>query len=263
MHAYPLPIDKMPYDDRSYSTPELDYSTPEKNEPGPWSISSGMVMVDLSHPWGNDQPTWPAGAQPYTTPVQYMAKFNRRTQLMYGLSLPPSSGTSLASPWRPSPRTCSPSARPSCNPVTTPSTSPAGTAYYSGSDRYFLWGPGLSEAPGEWLVEQGASGFGIDTQALDHPCASYMAAHGPGPLVPRVIELYENIFFPGRNAKEDHPKWEPVHEVFLKRNIPAWENVEGDVDKVLGKRCVVRMVAFIDRNELNDVPTRTYKHGVY
>jgi kynurenine formamidase len=37
----------------------------------------------------------------------------------------------------------------------------------------------LSEAAGEWLVEQGASGFGIDTQALDHPCASYMAAHGP------------------------------------------------------------------------------------
>ena len=66
-----------------------------------------------------------------------------------------------------------------------------------------------------------------------------MAAHGPGPLVPRVIDICENTFFPGRNAKEDHPKWEPVHEVFLKHNIPAWENVGGDVDKVLSKRCVV------------------------
>ena len=84
MHEYPLPIDKMPCDDRSYCTPTLDYSTPAKNEPGKWAIDSDMVMVDLSHPWGNDQPTWPAGAQPYTTPVQYMSKFNRRTQLMYG-----------------------------------------------------------------------------------------------------------------------------------------------------------------------------------
>ncbi|MBP2656341.1 MAG: hypothetical protein H6Q73_3910, partial [Firmicutes bacterium] len=52
----------------------------------------------------------------------------------------------------------------------------------------------------------------------------------------------------------------------------------GDVDKVLGKRCVVcafptrwhkgdgaivRMVAFIDKKDLNDVPTRTYKYGTY
>ena len=70
--------------------------------------------------------------------------------------------------------------------------------------------------------------------------------------------------------------WEPVHEVFLSKNIPGYEDVGGDVDKVKGHRCVicafpsrwymgdgskVRMVAFIDKNELNDVPTRTYKYG--
>jgi hypothetical protein len=53
----------------------------------------------------------------------------------------------------------------------------------------------------------------------------------------------------------------------------------GDVDKVLMKRCVicsfpsrwcmgdgskVRMVAFIDKNEINkDVPDRVYKYGTY
>ncbi len=47
MHEYPLPLDKMPYDDRTYTTPQLDYSTPPANEPGPWAISSDLVMVDL------------------------------------------------------------------------------------------------------------------------------------------------------------------------------------------------------------------------
>lgn len=49
-------------------------------------------------------------------------------------------------------------------------------------------------------------------------------------------------------------------------------------DKVLGKRCVicafpsrwymgdgskVRMVAFIDKDDMNDVPDRVYKYGTY
>ena len=47
MHEYPIPIDKMPYDDRSYSTPELDYSTPEKNPACPlrMDIRSTPSMV--------------------------------------------------------------------------------------------------------------------------------------------------------------------------------------------------------------------------
>nr|WP_270514807.1 hypothetical protein [Coprococcus catus] len=51
-----------------------------------------------------------------------------------------------------------------------------------------------------------------------------------------------------------------------------------DEDKVLGKRCVicafpsrwymgdgskVRMVAFIDKDDMNDVPDRVYKYGTY
>jgi len=272
-----------------------------------FTITSDMVMVDLSHPWGNNQPTWPAGAQPYTVPVQYMSKYNRLTQLMYGFpqhvsthydapahccqespfcdEVPLEKFIANAVIWDLAP----------CKPMETitrerlmqcePKLQPGDFAiivtgyhhYYGDNDRYFLQSPGLSEDAGLWLVEQGCAGFGIDCQALDHPCASYMAEHGPGPLVPRVVDMYEE-FFPGHKAKEDHPKWEPVHDVFLSRNIPGWENVGGDVDKVLGKRCVVcafpsrwymgdgsivRMIAFIDKNELNDAPTRTYKYGTY
>lgn len=305
MHRYPTGIE-MPTKNDSFTTPTIDYSTPAKNEPGKWAINSDMEMVDLSHPWGNDQPTWPAGEQPWTTPVQYMSKFNRRTQLMHNFCQHVSTHYDAPSHvCQESPfvhevslrKFISPAVvwKVECGPMATitpemlakcePKLQPGDYAIivtgwhhlYSDSDRYFLWSPGLSEEAGEWLVAQGASGFGIDCQALDHPLASYMAENGPGPLVPRVIDAYK-IFYPDRNAKADHPNWEPVHEVFLKRNIPAWENVGGDVDKVLGKRCVVcafptrwymgdgaivRMIAFIDKNDMNDVPDRTYKYGVY
>ena len=124
--------------------------------------------------------------------------------------------------------------------------------------------------------ELGASGFGIDTQALDHPLCSYMANHGPGPLAPRVLEYAEQFGIDVND--EQFSYWEPVHEVFLSKNLPGYEDVGGDVDKVLGKRCVicafpsrwymgdgskVRMVAFIDKDDMNDVPDRVYKYGTY
>jgi kynurenine formamidase len=327
MHRYPFPVEdypvdgyggtwakepeqKIPWMNYTYDTPNnIPYVTPEKNLPGKWSINSDMAMIDLSHPWGNDQPTWPAGEQPWTTPVQYMSKFNRRTQLMHGF--PQHVSTHYDAPAHvcqespfvhevPIEKFIGPAVIWSvpCTPMQTITTEMLQECHkkvpmqagdfvivvtgwhrlYSDSDRYFLWSPGLSEAAAEWLVEMGCAGFGIDCQALDHPCASYMAQHGPGPLVPRVLDVYQ-MFYPGRDPKKDHPYWEPVHEVFLKRNIPAFENVGGDVDKILNKRCVicafpsrwymgdgsiVRMIAFIDKKDVNpDIPDRTYKYGTY
>ena len=87
LQVYQYDSTKLPYESKTYTTPDMGdlYKTPEKNQPGEWSINSNMQMVDLSHPWGNDQPTWPAGEQPYMKPVQYMAKYNRRTQLAWGM----------------------------------------------------------------------------------------------------------------------------------------------------------------------------------
>ncbi len=301
---------KIPRDCKTYTTPTMEglYATPPANEPGSWSINSNMVLVDLSHPWGNNQPTWPAGEIPYMRPVQYMAKFNRLTNLAWGM--PEHVSTQYDAPSHvcqespfvhevPLEKFIAPCVALDlpCTPMETISVDRVKEAckkagfqkgdnviavtgwhrLYSDSDRYFLWSPGMHWDAAEWLVEQGCSGFGIDTQALDHPCASYMAHHGPGPLVPRVLEYYEQ-FFPGRDAKKDFPYWEPVHEVFLSRNIPGYEDVGGDIDKVVGKRFVmcafpsrwylgdgskVRMVAFIDKKDLNNVPDRVYKYGTY
>ena len=62
------------------------YKTPEKNQPGEWSINSNMQMVDC-HPWGNDQLTYGQYEQPYMKPVQYMAKYNRRITAGMGHAL--------------------------------------------------------------------------------------------------------------------------------------------------------------------------------
>ena len=70
--------------------------------------------------------------------------------------------------------------------------------------------------------------------------------------------------------------WEPCHKLMLGNGITGWENVGGDLERVVGKRfkimgfpirwvegdgSMVRLVAEIDEDELNDVPTRIYKYG--
>ena len=110
----------------------------------------------------------------------------------------------------------------------------------------------------------------------------WIAIYGLGGLGNLALQYAKNVF----NAKviaidvndEQFSYWEPVHEVFLSKNLPGYEDVGGDVDKVLGKRCVicafpsrwymgdgskVRMVAFINKEDMNDVPDRVYKYGTY
>jgi kynurenine formamidase len=75
---------------------------------------------------------------------------------------------------------------------------------------------------------------------------------------------------------EDFPEWEPCHNLLMRNGLLGWENVGGDIAKVVGKRCrisgfpirwymgdgsIVRMVAFIDEDQLNNVPDRVYKYG--
>ena len=70
--------------------------------------------------------------------------------------------------------------------------------------------------------------------------------------------------------------WEPCHKQMLGHGIVGVENLGGDLDKVSGKRfrffCfplrwhlgdgfMVRCVAEIDEDQVNDVPDRTYTYG--
>ncbi len=103
--------------------------------------------------------------------------------------------------------------------------------YYSDSRQYFAYSPGMYREAGEWFVEKGVKAVGVDHQALD------IGPHGTGPLLPDVCEEYKTEI--GREVIEDFPEWEPCHRVLLGNGIMGWENVGGDIDKVVGKRVTI------------------------
>ena len=133
---------------------------------------------------------------------------------------------------------------------------------YSDSVEYFCYSPGLYKEAGEWLVEKGVKCVGVDQQALDHPLATAIGPHGPGPLRPDVCAEYKRVT--GHDVLQDFPEWEPCHNLLLRNDIMGYENVGGDLDKVTGKRCtfagfpirwmkgdgsIVRIVAIMDKGD--------------
>jgi len=265
-----------------------------------------MKLVDLSHPFGFGTPMWPAGDDPYTVKVQYMSKHNRLTQLFHGYHM--HIGTHADSPshviqggaythevplesyygsavvldipkgkWGVVTPEDLEKATPKIEKDDIVIINTGSHRFWGPNDEYFMYGPGLNKAAAEWLIDKGIKALGLDMQALDHPCATYMADHGVGPFVPRLIEEYKSET--GRYPKDDHPEWEPVHTLLLSNSIMGFENVGGDIDMVTGKRCIisafpmrwymgdgswVRMVAMIDEDEINpNVKPREYKYGTF
>ena len=146
--------------------------------------------------------------------------------------------------------------------------------YWGDSQKYFLESPGLGKEAGEWLVEKGVKCVGVDQQALDHPLHTAIGPHGPGPLRPDIFEEYKKMF--GKSVEEAFPEWEPCHNLLMSNGIVGYENVGGDIAKVVAKRVklmgfpirwymgdgsIIRLVAEIDEAEINKVPDRVYKYG--
>jgi kynurenine formamidase len=106
---------------------------------------------------------------------------------------------------------------------------------YGDNADYFGYSPGLYKEAAEWLVERGVKLVGVDVQALDHPLATFLGPHGPGPGQPRLDAEYKAET--GRHIIEDFPYWEPAHKIMMTNGIPGIENIGGDIDKITGKRC--------------------------
>ena len=126
----------------------------------------------------------------------------------------------------------------------------------------------------EYEVDKGVKAVGVDQQALDHPLNTAIGPHGVGPLLQDVNDEYERVH--GRKVIEDFPEWEPCHKILLCNGVMGFENVGGDIAKVVGKRVkimgfpirwykgdgsIVRLVAEIDEDDMNKVPDRIYKYG--
>jgi kynurenine formamidase len=131
---------------------------------------------------------------------------------------------------------------------------------YEDSEDYFCKCPGFVASAGDWFVEKKVKVVGHDTQANDHPLATAIGPHRNGPLHPHLKDEYYE-WSGGRDWKDDHPEWEPVHRKLFTNGILGIENVGGDLDKVTGRRCtfaffpwnwdrgdgcIIRLVAMVD-----------------
>ncbi len=139
--------------------------------------------------------------------------------------------------------------------------------FFGDNDTYYAYSPGLYEPAAQWLVDRDVKLVGIDVQALDHPLGTRMAEHGPGPILPHLIDEYRAET--GREVADDFPKWEPAHKTLLPAGIPGIENIGGELDTVTGKRCTfmafptrlregdgspIRVVAVVDPDQAFRIP---------
>ncbi len=106
---------------------------------------------------------------------------------------------------------------------------------YSDSIEYFGHSPGLSKDAAEWLVANNVKLVAVDTPQVDHPLATSLGLHRNGPQMRRLPNAYQAAT--GRDPKTDFPAWNPAHRALLAAGIPTIENVGGEVDALLGKRC--------------------------
>lgn len=110
--------------------------------------------------------------------------------------------------------------------------------FYGDTVKYFVYAPGLYKEAGEWLVKKKVKAVGVDQQALEHPLGTRIVQ--PPPILPWVIDEYKQVT--GHDVYKDFPLWEPAHRLMLTNGIVGWENVGGDIDKVLGKRCYIMAI---------------------
>lgn len=248
---------------------------------------AGLRFYDLSHPWGHDAPLWPYFPDVKIERFHYMAKSGVLSQQIttfmhctthtdapahvvegtrfmdeVPLSSYFGSGVVVSIPkekWEVITAEDLENARPTIQPGDIVIVNTGWHRYWGDNRRYFVESPGTYKEAGEWLRDRGVKGFGIDCQALDHPLGTAIGDQPNGPLIPSVLDDYEQ--YTGRRAKDDFPLWEPCHRELLGNGIVGFENVGGQIDEVTGQRvtfaafpwrwtkgdgCIVRLVAIVD-----------------
>jgi kynurenine formamidase len=261
-----------------------------------------MKLVDLSHPFGDKCPLWPYFEDVKIERKHYMAKSGVLSQtvttvmhctthadspahvvegLRYTHEIPLDcyygTGVVVDIPkkrWELITAKDLEKARPKIEKGDIVIVHTGWNKYWGDNSMYFLESPGLGREAGEWFVKKGVKAVGVDQQALDHPLHTAIGPHGTGPIRPDLCQQYERET--GRKVIDDFPEWEPCHNLLMRNGILGWENVGGDIAKVVGKRVtisgfpirwymgdgsIVRLVAMIDEDDMNKVPDRIYKYG--
>lgn len=119
---------------------------------------------------------------------------------------------------------------------------------------------------GKPITQEYIEKFGIEAYAEFHK-DTFIQVFG----MEKYMEAYGKLENHGLEGT-----WEPCHKYMMGNGIVGVENIGGDLEKVVGKRfkfmafpirwwlgdgAMVRCVAEIDEDDLNDVPDRVYNYG--
>lgn len=226
---------------------------------------SGLIFVELSHPWGHNIPVWPGDADVYIrrtvtharngvlsqrirTHMHVSTHVNAPIYLVQGgktvaeLPLRHFFGTGVIldipkNEWELVDVADLERATPKVEPGDIVLINTGWHRKYSDSQEYFGHAPGLSPAAAAWLRDRQVVLVGMDTAAIDHPLATSLGPQRNGPQMPRLPAAYKAKT--GRDARADFPEWNPAHRLLLGAGIPTIENVGGDLDMAAGKRCTI------------------------
>lgn len=108
---------------------------------------------------------------------------------------------------------------------------------YSDSLEYFGEAPGLLKDAAEYILSKKPKFVAIDTPFIDAPLATSMGLHRNGPCMKRLAKAYFDAT--GCDALTDFPDWNPAHNVFAKAGVPVVLQAGGDIDEVTGKRATL------------------------
>ena len=227
---------------------------------------TGMIYVELSHPWGIYTPIHPGYEEIKLERLTYHAKhgvmthkittiFHTATHVNAPIHLIPGAaaigdlplqtffgtGVVLSVPrgrWEKIEATDLGNAGPKVEVGDIVLINTGWHHRYGDSQDYFGHAPGLTKAAADWLVDREVKWVGIDTATIDHPLATSLGPHRNGPQIKYLLPEYKAAT--GRDAKDDFPDWNIAHRTLLAAGIPTIENVGGDLDAVTARRCTLQ-----------------------
>jgi kynurenine formamidase len=228
--------------------------------------NNGLMLYELSNPWGYNIPVWPAYddvklerisrhgkhgvmTQKFTTVFHVSTHVNAPLHLVPGaqgvgqIPMEKFFGTGVIvgipkGKWELVTDKDLEAATPDILPGDIVIICTGWHRQYSDSKEYFGHAPGLAKSAAAWLVKKGVKSVGIDTADIDHPCATSLVNHREGPIVKYLMQEYKKET--GREPKADHPEWRVAHKTLLKAGIPTIEGVGGDIGQLVGKRVTLQ-----------------------
>ncbi len=111
--------------------------------------------------------------------------------------------------------------------------------YYTHGDqpdetKYFCRHPGGSARLARWIVEMGFKWIGIDAGSADHPMNTSIRNRRPD-----LAKEYERKIGKSISEMFRDEDYFTMHKIPFPQGIPHAENVGGDIDLVLDRRCVI------------------------